>query len=83
MMLIDVRFPMGLLFAGLGLILLCAGIIDPDPVTSLQRKVGTNMNLYWGCFMIVFGLLNLVLAWRKSRLPSATQQQVESVSLRL
>jgi hypothetical protein len=65
MMMIDVRFPMGLLFLALGVILTAAGIIDPDPLTSLQRKVGINVNLYWGITMVLFGLVSLLLASRK------------------
>jgi hypothetical protein len=64
---IDVRFPMGLLFVGLGLLLAIAGLADPDPTTSLNRKVGTNANLLWGLLMLAFGVVNVLLAWRKSR----------------
>ena len=67
MMFIDVRFPMGLLFVALGLILTATGLVDPDPVTSLHRKVGSNVNLYWGCGLLVFGVLNLLLAWRRPK----------------
>lgn len=64
---IDVRFPMGLLFVGLGLLLTIAGLVDPDPITSLNRKVGTNANLLWGILMFVFGVVNVLLARRKSK----------------
>jgi len=70
-MFIDVRWPMGLLFAGLGAILVLTAILDPDPLTSLQRKVGSNVNLLWGAAMLLFGALNLLLAWLKTRADAA------------
>ena len=58
---LDLRFPSGLFFAVLGVILTLLSFVSPDLHAPLT--VG-NVNLYCGIFMIAFGGFLLLLAWR-------------------
>jgi len=51
---LDIRLPIGLLFAILGLLLLGFGLLS-DPAIY-QRSLGINVNLIWGAVMEAFGL---------------------------
>ena len=56
----DVRLPIGLLFLALGLLLAGYGL-HSDPAIYVEHSLGVNINLAWGCVMIVFGLVMLGL----------------------
>ncbi len=60
---LDVRFPIGLMFSLFGAILIVMGFVVDQSVYD-QHSLGVNINLYWGCVLLLFGLLMLVLAWR-------------------
>jgi hypothetical protein len=68
---LDIRIPIGLLFTLFGTILLLFGIfshfgIFADPKIYKEHSMGLNINLYWGCLMLVFGGIMLLLArWKK------------------
>jgi hypothetical protein len=59
---LDLRIPMGLLFTILGLLLLGYGAVSDRAIYA--RSLGVNVNLDWGGFLLVFGLVMLLLAWR-------------------
>ena len=61
----DLRVPLGLLFATLGLLLVIAGLRATPAVDA--RSLGININLIWGLVMIVFGLFCLWLARRETK----------------
>jgi uncharacterized membrane protein HdeD (DUF308 family) len=51
----DLKFFLGLIFSIYGLILIITGIYYAyHPVTGLD----TNINIYWGLFMLAFGAFN-------------------------
>ncbi|MGO9255317.1 MAG: hypothetical protein ACLQU1_03295 [Bryobacteraceae bacterium] len=60
---LDIRFPIGLLFSIMGLLLLGYGAIS-DPAIY-QRSLGINVNLGWGAVMEVFGLTMWFFGRRK------------------
>ena len=60
---LDIRLPMGALFALIGLLLGFYGLFGQSAATSLSA----NIDLWWGLIMFVFGALMLALA-RASRL---------------
>ncbi len=60
----DLRVPSGWFFSLLGLILIGFGLFAPDIRASLTES---NINLYCGICMLVFGLFLLVLAKRSTR----------------
>ena len=61
----DLRFPLGWLFAILGLLLLIAGWSATPEADA--RSLGININLIWGVVMLIFALLCLWLARREAR----------------
>lgn len=49
---LDIRFPIGMMFTLIGLILAGRGFFYPD-----QTSLGININLLWGAVLFVFGAL--------------------------
>jgi len=64
---IDIKFPIGLMFGILGLLLTCFGIFTNSDVALYSRSLGININLWSGLGMLFFGLLMLVLAFRTQK----------------
>jgi hypothetical protein len=61
-MLLDLRFPMGIFFAALGLLLSAYGLFGDQAV--YQASLGINVNLWSGLGMLAFGALMLAGGWR-------------------
>lgn len=59
---LDVRFPIGGLFALIGAILAVFGLFS-DPAIY-ERSLGINVNLWWGLVMFAFGVFMLIMAIR-------------------
>jgi hypothetical protein len=57
---LDIRAPIGGLFALLGLMLAGYGLAAPASST----KVGINIDLWWGLVMLAFGVILLLFARR-------------------
>ena len=64
---LDVRLPIGGLFTVLGLMLLGYGLVVGSGSASLWAGSSTNVNLWWGLVMLVFGVLLLLGAGRAHR----------------
>jgi hypothetical protein len=64
-MLLDLRFPMGLFFAVLGLLLAAYGFLGDQAV--YQASLGINVNLWAGLGMLLFGGLMLGGGWKAMR----------------
>jgi hypothetical protein len=62
---LDIRFPIGLLFALVGAIIGVFGMFS-DPALY-QRSLGININLWWGLVMFLFGVVMLFMARRAGR----------------
>ena len=60
---LDIRLPMGALFAVIGLLLVFYGLFTQSSTTALSA----NIDFWWGLIMFIFGALLLALA-RASRL---------------
>ena len=58
-MFLDIRLPIGLLFAIVGALLTLYGLLAP--ATTGQRTLGINVNLWWGVVLLVFGVVMLAL----------------------
>ena len=56
---LDIRTPIGLMFALIGSVLAVYGLVS-DPALYV-RSLGLNVNLYWGMTLAVFGLVMLAL----------------------
>ena len=61
---LDLRLPMGALFTALGLVLVIYGATSDPAIYA--RSLGINVNLIWGCVLLVFGLAMLAASrrWR-------------------
>jgi hypothetical protein len=63
---LDIRIPIGGLFALLGLLLSLYGL--SSDASQYQRSLGININLWWGLVLLLFGAGMLALArMRRSR----------------
>jgi uncharacterized membrane protein YfcA len=62
---LDVRYPIGLMFAVFGLILsIYGGVVG---VAANQRVSTININLWWGLVLLAFGLVMLFSARRGAK----------------
>jgi protein-S-isoprenylcysteine O-methyltransferase Ste14 len=62
---LDIRTPIGLMFAIVGLILVVFGLSSPPAIYA--RSLGYNVNLSWGCVLLVFGLIMLLMGYCAKR----------------
>ena len=61
---LDLRLPLGLIFAIFGVILVAVGLVGGPTLTA--QSLGVNINLWWGGVMLAFGALMLSLArWHR------------------
>ncbi len=51
---LDIRLPIGVLFAVFGVILTSFGILSNHAL--YERSLGINVNLIWGIVLLVYGL---------------------------
>ncbi len=63
---LDVRIPIGLMFAVIGPILVIFGLVS-DPAMYDRHSLGINVNLWWGLLLVIFAAVMLGMAWRASR----------------
>ena len=65
---LDIRWPIGLMFTLIGVLLSINGaVVKSDHAISL----GININLVWGIILLVFGVLMLLGAIRGRKNPPA------------
>ena len=60
---LDIRWPIGLMFTLIGVLLTGYGVINPSGSLSLD----ININLRWGLVLLVFGAFMVIMAWRGSK----------------
>ena len=65
---LDIRAPIGGLFSILGVLLAGYGAVAGSRTTSDVAPV-TNVNLWWGLVMLLFGIIMLVLSRRAMKKP--------------
>jgi len=63
---LDIRWPIGLMFSLIGVILVIYGLITSSNAEVYRRSLDLNVNLYWGLLLVVFGGAMLFFAWRDS-----------------
>lgn len=52
---LDIKIPIGLMFALLGIILTIHGIVTNGNTAMYEQSLGVNINLWSGIFMLLFG----------------------------
>jgi len=62
---LDIRWPIGLMFSLIGVLLTGYGAIN----SGSSQSLGININLVWGIVLIVFGALMLLGAVRGGKKP--------------
>lgn len=66
----DVRLPIGLLFAAIGVLVAGYGLIG-EPAMFEARSAGLGIDLVWGSVMACFGALMLgMVAYARRKTPS-------------
>lgn len=68
---LDIRIPIGLMFAILGAVLIVSGFAMD--IAVYQRSLGINVNLWWGIVLLIFGGVMFLFGRRGS----ATARPVE------
>ena len=61
---IDIKFPIGLMFTILGMLLTFFGLFTNSDEALYSRSLGININLWSGAGMLAFGLIMLYLVYR-------------------
>ncbi len=67
---LDIRWPIGLLFSIMGVLVALYGVISPERTEYRMPGAATqtiNLNLCWGVVMLVFGVLMVLGAMRADR----------------
>jgi hypothetical protein len=67
---LDIRLPIGGLFAVLGVMLTGYGLATIDEPSRYARSLMVNVNLWWGLVMLAFGLGLLLSATFYGRRPT-------------
>jgi multisubunit Na+/H+ antiporter MnhG subunit len=62
---LDIRWPIGLMFGVLGILLSVFGLFGDQSIYS--RSLGLNVNLIWGVVLLIFGAVMLALSARAHR----------------
>lgn len=61
---LDIRFPIGLMFSIIGLLVAVYGMVTGSNKELYQRSLDININLVWGIVLLVFGVWMLLMAIR-------------------
>ena len=72
---LDIRWPIGLMFTLLGLMLAGFGLATGGNPDMYKHSLGINVNLYWGLLLLVFGGWMLLMAWRGAKTPPEKQER--------
>jgi hypothetical protein len=59
---IDIRLPIGLVFAVMGILMIAFGATSDSAI--YQRSLGINVNLDWGLVLLAFGVIMALLGRR-------------------
>jgi hypothetical protein len=70
---LDIRWPIGLMFSLIGLLLTLCGIVTSSNTDMYKRSLDININLYWGVLLLVFGVTMVTMAWRGGQKLAASQ----------
>ena len=72
---LDIRLPIGLMFAVLGALLTGFGLVGDKSV--FQGSLGINVDLWWGLVMLVFGVVMFLLGRRGTATARLTEESPE------
>jgi hypothetical protein len=61
---LDIRWPIGLMFSLVGLLMTIYGFATRGDAEMYHRSLGININLIWGIVLLLFGGFMLLMAKR-------------------
>jgi hypothetical protein len=56
---LDVRLPIGMMFSLIGFMMSAYGLFNGSDPSMTQHSLGINIDLWWGGFLLLFGLVML------------------------
>jgi putative Mn2+ efflux pump MntP len=59
---LDIRWPIGLMFSLIGVMMTIYGLVTGSKTELYQRSMDINVNLIWGVVLLIFGGAMLVMA---------------------
>ncbi|MGC8802474.1 MAG: hypothetical protein ACP5PS_01690 [Bacteroidales bacterium] len=62
---LDIKYPIGLMFTLLGIVLTIYGLATQSDPAMYQKSFQINVNLWSGIGMLIFGLVMLMLVKKK------------------
>ena len=71
---LDLRIPLGLMFAIIGALLTIYGAVTHGSALY-ERSAGMDINLIWGLVMLVFGLTMFLLGRRADKHPQPVSHE--------
>lgn len=57
---LDLRWPIGLMFSLIGSLLVIYGAATNSNTVMYAHSLGTNINLIWGVVLMIFGILMIL-----------------------
>ncbi len=76
---LDIRLPIGLMFAVLGALLTLFGLVSDKAI--YQRSLDININLLWGLCLFTFGSVMFVMGRRGTAAMRPTDQSPEGLAI--
>jgi hypothetical protein len=64
---LDIKYPIGLMFTLMGIVLTIYGLATMSDPTLYQKSFQININLWSGIGMLIFGLIMLALVKRNKK----------------
>ena len=68
---LDIRWPIGLMFSLIGVLLTGFGLINSAKSMTKISGQDVNINLFWGIVLLVFGVLMVFFAWKGGKKDNA------------
>ena len=72
---LDIRWPIGLMFSLVGVLMVGFGLATGSDTAMYQRSLDINVNLIWGLVLLVFGGVMTLFAWRDSKKPGTPDKK--------
>jgi hypothetical protein len=64
---LDIRYPIGLMFSLIGILVAVYGLVTGSNKELYQRSLDININLVWGIVLLIFGAWMLIMAIRAKK----------------
>jgi hypothetical protein len=72
---LDIRWPIGLMFSLVGVLMVGFGLATGSDAAMYQRSLGINVNVIWGLVLLAFGGGMTFFAWRGSKKPGTPDKK--------